>query len=375
MQISYQIEGTPNSPVLIFSNSLGADLSMWNDLVPLLLPYFRVLRYDTRGLGNSEVTEGEYSIEQLARDVVDLADELKIDQFSFCGLSMGGLIAQELAISYPERVKHIIIANSALKIGTEETWAERRKVVEEIGTEGLAAATMVKWFSQDFIKNHSSRMDELIQMFSNSSNYGYNMNTYAIARADFREKSKAIQVPTLIITGSDDEVTNPDHAKALNKVIPGSEIRIMEGAKHLSATENPALFVEWLLEFLVGKTTKERGMHVRRTVLGDEHVDRAEKNKNAFNQDFQEFISHYAWGEIWTRPGMNKADRSKITLAILIALNRKAEFQMHVKAAFHNGLTKEDIKEIIQHAAIYCGLPAANDAIHSAEEVFKNLGI
>ncbi|MFM1912622.1 MAG: hypothetical protein RIR51_460 [Bacteroidota bacterium] len=375
MQISYQIEGTPNSPVLIFSNSLGADLSMWNDLVPLLLPYFRVLRYDTRGLGNSEVTEGEYSVEQLAKDVIDLADELKIDQFSFCGLSMGGLIAQELAISYPNRVKHIIIANSALKIGSEESWAERRKIVGEIGTEGLAAATMVRWFSADFIKNHPSKIDELTQMFSNSSNYGYNMNTYAIARADFREKSKVIKAPTLIITGSNDEVTNPDQAKALNQAITGSELRIMEGAKHLSATENPTLFVEWLLDFLVGKTTKERGLHVRRTVLGDEHVDRAEKNKNEFNQDFQEFISNYAWGEIWTRPGMNKADRSKITLALMIALNRKAEFQMHVKAAIHNGLKKDDIKEIIQHSAIYCGLPAANDAIHSAEEVFKNLGI
>lgn len=125
-------------------------------------------------------------------------------------------------------------------------------------------------------------------------------------------------------------------------------------------------------------TEKERydmGMKTRRAVLGDAHVDKATSKINDFNGDFQEFITKYAWGEIWTRPGLPKHSRSLITMSMLIALNRPAEFKMHVKAAFNNGVTKEEIKEVILQSALYCGLPAANDAFHLAEEVFIDLGI
>ncbi|MFX0556572.1 4-carboxymuconolactone decarboxylase [Maribacter sp. CXY002] len=125
----------------------------------------------------------------------------------------------------------------------------------------------------------------------------------------------------------------------------------------------------------MGHSTFERGMHVRRTVLGDAHVDRSITKKNSFNSDFQEFISNYAWGEIWTRPGLLKRQRSLITLAMLIPLNRGAEFKMHIRAAFNNGVTVAEIKEVILQSGIYCGLPAANEAMHNAEEVFKELGI
>uniref|UniRef100_UPI00373FD4F9 4-carboxymuconolactone decarboxylase n=1 Tax=Flavobacterium segetis TaxID=271157 RepID=UPI00373FD4F9 len=124
---------------------------------------------------------------------------------------------------------------------------------------------------------------------------------------------------------------------------------------------------------MVGESTFEKGMHVRRTVLGNAHVDKASQNVNEFNGEFQEFISNYAWGEIWTRPGISKHNRSLITIAMLVALNRKAELQMHIKAAFNNGVSKAEIKEVLMQSAIYCGLPAANDAIHTAEDVFKEM--
>ncbi|WP_415864449.1 4-carboxymuconolactone decarboxylase [Thalassobellus suaedae] len=126
---------------------------------------------------------------------------------------------------------------------------------------------------------------------------------------------------------------------------------------------------------MIGNNVFDRGMHVRRTVLGDTHVNRSNSNKNNFNSEFQEFISNYAWGEIWTRPGLSKHNRSLITLAMLIALNRTPEFKMHLRAAFNNGVTKNEIKEVIMQSGIYCGLPAANEAIHIAEEVFKELGL
>lgn len=112
-----------------------------------------------------------------------------------------------------------------------------------------------------------------------------------------------------------------------------------------------------------------KGMEVRRAVLGDQHVNRSLERKNAFNEEFQDLITRYAWGEIWTRPGLPRRTRSLITLALMVALNRGDEFRMHVRAAVNNGVTREEIKELLLHAAIYCGVPAANSAFHAAEEV------
>ena len=115
------------------------------------------------------------------------------------------------------------------------------------------------------------------------------------------------------------------------------------------------------------------GLEVRRAVLGDAHVDRALTRANAFNQEFQELITRYAWGEIWTRPGLPRHTRSLVTLAMMVALNRPDEFRLHVRAAFNNGVTRDQIKEVLLQSAIYCGVPAANNAFHLAEEVFAQL--
>jgi 4-carboxymuconolactone decarboxylase len=116
-----------------------------------------------------------------------------------------------------------------------------------------------------------------------------------------------------------------------------------------------------------------QGMAVRREVLGEQHVDRAESNKDEFNEEFQELITKYAWGEIWTRPGLERKTRSCITLAMMIALHREDEFKLHIKAALNNGLSKDEIKEVILQSAIYAGVPAANSAFHWAQDVFNNL--
>jgi 4-carboxymuconolactone decarboxylase len=117
----------------------------------------------------------------------------------------------------------------------------------------------------------------------------------------------------------------------------------------------------------------EQGMSVRRAVLGDDHVDRSLKNRNEFNQDFQDLITRYAWGEVWTRPGLPRHTRSLLTLAMMVALNRTDELRMHLRAAFNNGVTRNDIKEVLLQTAVYCGVPAANSAFHVAEEVFAEM--
>lgn len=374
MKTNYKIQGTPNSPVLMFSNSLGADLTMWDALVPHLLPYFRVLQYDTRGHGKSEVTEGPYTIAMLGQDVIDLLDALQIEKVYFCGLSMGGLIGQYLGIHHPERLHKLILSNTDSKIGTAEGWNERIDLLKKEGMSAIVDATMQKWFTEGFHKTNPSRVAEMKQVFSANNIIGYTGCCSAIGAADFREDIKNISVETLVITGDADEVTNVAQAESMQATIPKAQLKVFN-AKHLPSTELPSYYAETLINFIVGEDTYDRGMHVRRTVLGSAHVDKANGNKNEFNTDFQEFISHYAWGEIWTRPGLPKHQRSLITLAMLIPLNRKPEFKMHVRAAFNNGVTVEEIKEVILQSGIYCGLPAANEAMHSAEEVFKELGM
>ncbi len=117
----------------------------------------------------------------------------------------------------------------------------------------------------------------------------------------------------------------------------------------------------------------EEGMKVRRSVLGDAHVDRSLASRNEFNSTFQDFITRYAWGEIWTRPGLPRHTRSLLTLAMMVALNREEEFRMHVRAAFKNGVTRLEIEEVLLQTAIYCGLPAANNALHWAQQVFSEI--
>lgn len=374
MLTNYKLQGTPNSPVLLFSNSLGSTMNMWDDVVPFLLPYFQVLQYDTRGHGASEVTAEPYSIELLGNDVIALLDQLKIEEVYYCGLSMGGIIGQWLGVHHPNRIKKLIISNTDSKIGDAKRWSDRIALIGEKGMEALIDATLVKWFTDDFRKTNPARVLETKNMFLANNVLGYGNCCAAIGGADFREAIKTITVDTLIIAGDEDEVTNVEVAAVMQKKIPNAQLKVLH-ARHLSSTELPEEFAELLIDFIVGRSTFDRGMHVRRTVLGNAHVDRANTNKNNFNSDFQEFISHYAWGEIWTRPGLLKHQRSLITLAMLIPLNRKAEFKMHVRAAFNNGVTVNQLKEVIMQSGIYCGLPAANEALHSAEEVFEELNI
>lgn len=372
MKTNYKLQGTPNSPVLIFSNSLGSEMLMWDELVPFLLPYFRVLRYDTRGHGGSEITPEPYSIALLGQDVIDLLDELKIDEAYFCGLSMGGLIGQWLGINYPNRIKKLIVSNTGAKIGNDERWNGRIETIKANGMQAIVDDTMERWFTENFRNHNPQRVAETKAMFLRSDILGYSNCCAAIRDADFRESLSQVSVETLVITGDEDPVTNVAQAEFIAENIPNARLKVLH-ARHLASTELPEEYAQVLIDFIVGESTFEKGMHVRRSVLGNAHVDRANGNINDFNADFQQFISNYAWGEIWTRPNLSKHSRSLITIAMLIALNRKAELKMHIRAAFNNGVSIAEIKEVLMQSALYCGLPAANEAFHTAEEVFNSL--
>ncbi|MCX6215868.1 MAG: 3-oxoadipate enol-lactonase [Spirosoma sp.] len=370
MPINYTLQGTPNSPVLILSNSLGAEMMMWDELIPYLLPYFQVLQYDTRGHGGSETTKGPYTIDLLGQDVIDLMDSLNIEQACFCGLSMGGLTGQWLGINYPDRFKKLVLSNTGAKIGNDERWNGRIATIAEHGMQAIADDTMERWFTESFRTNNPERVAATKAMFLRSPVVGYSACCAAIRDADFRNNLSQLLVKTLVITGDEDPVTNVEQAEFLRDNIPNAQLAILP-ARHLASTELPQSYVQVLINFLVGESTFDRGMHVRRSVLGDAHVDKANSQITDLTADFQQFITNYAWGEIWTRPGLSKHNRSLITLAMLIALNRKAEFQMHVRAALNNGVSAAEIKEVIMQSALYCGLPAANEAFHATSEILN----
>jgi len=365
----YKIEGTPNSPVIIFSNSLGSEMMMWDEVIPYLLPYFRVVRYDNLNRG---ILPQSLTIDDLGRDVLELADELAIDSFYFCGLSMGGLIGQWLGINASNRLKKLIISNTGAKIGNDERWNSRIETITSQGMGAIVEDTMLRWFTDEFRVTNPKRVDETKAMFLRSNIQAYANCCEAIRDADFRNSLHQVAVTTLVITGDEDPVTNVEQAEFLANNIPDASLKVLP-ARHLASTELPQEYAQVLIDFIVGSEVSERGMHVRRTVLGHEHVNRANAKKNEFNADFQDFITKYAWGDVWTRPGLSKHDKSLVTIAMLIALNRATELKMHIRAAFNNGVSKQELKEVFMQAALYCGLPAANDAFHHAEDVFKEI--
>jgi len=374
MPMYFEIEGAPNSPVLVFSNSLGSDLSIWKDVTYYLLPYYRILRYDTRGHGKSTSVSGDYSIGELGADLLKLLDQLEITTFSFCGVSMGGLVGQWIALHYPNRLEKLILSNTAAKIGTEDKWNDRIITVEEQGFQSIVEETLSRWFSQEFVKQHPKKKEEMQSMFLQNNVLGYNGCCAAIRDVDFRHKVQNINTPTLVITGEDDAVTTIQDAEFLGSKIKIANIKILPG-RHIQPVENPEAFSEELIQFLTGKNVLERGMHIRTSVLGKDYVDRANQNINDFTADFQKIVTEFPWATIWSRPGLSKHQRSLITLAMLIPLNRPAEFKMHVRAALNNGVTLNEIRELIIHSSVYCGFPAANESLKIAQDIISKINI
>ncbi len=372
----YQLDGHEEGPVLLFSNSLGADLTMWDTVVHRLNPFFRLVRYDTRGHGQTPPSAGPVSMYELGRDVIELLNELAIQKVYFCGLSMGGLIGQWVAIHHPERINKLILCNTAPKIGTLASWNERIKIVSQQGVPAIAESVLDRWLTPEFRQQQPDVYKHWVSKFKTTPKAGYMACCLAIRDADFREEIQFITSPTLIITGVHDAVTTVADGQFIQRAIHYAQ-RIELSAAHLSAIEAPDAFAQVLNAFLAesapssDRLVYEAGMSVRRAVLGQAHVDRANEGITDFNADFQDFITRYAWGEIWTRPGLSRHSRSLITMGMLIALNRETEFKMHVRAALSNGVTANEIKEVIMHSALYCGLPAANAAFHAASEIIN----
>ncbi|WP_339546885.1 3-oxoadipate enol-lactonase [Pseudomonas sp. RA_35y_Pfl2_P32] len=251
-ELHYQLDGPEHAPVLVLSNSLGTDLHMWDGQLPVFAEHFRVLRFDTRGHGRSLVTPGPYSIEQLGRDVLALLDALHVERAHFCGLSMGGLIGQWLAINAGEHLLSLVLCNTAAKIGEPAIWNPRIEMVLRDGAAAMVAlrdASIARWFTADFAAANPTATKRITDMLAATSPQGYAANCAAVRDADFREQLAAIQVPTLVIAGTEDAVTPPAGGHFIEQRVPGAHYAEFYGA-HLSNVQAGDAFSNGVLNFL-----------------------------------------------------------------------------------------------------------------------------
>jgi 3-oxoadipate enol-lactonase/4-carboxymuconolactone decarboxylase len=376
-RLYYRVEGKPDSPALILSHSIGADHGMWMQQVEALSPYFRIVRYDVRGHGASDVPQGEYSIEQLGRDVLAIADALSIAKFAFCGLSLGGAIAQWVAIHAPDRLTHLVLANTSPQFGPRSNWETRMRMVREGGMASIVDMVMQRFFSPDVFARDVHASDVKAVFLATDPN-GYAGCCAALRDVDHRESLSRIKTPALVIV-SDNDVSTPwnGHGEVLAKEIPGAKVVRLPGA-HLSNIERPRSFTAALLEHIrpndITGDVLEAGFKVRRAMLGDAHVDRSIAATTDFNRDFQSLITRYAWGSIWTRPGLSQRTRRLLALAIVASLGRWEEFRMHVRTGVERELELCDLKEVLLQTAVYAGVPAANTGFQAAREEIEKAG-
>ncbi len=362
------LSGPPDAPVLVLGSSLGTTGAMWEPQLPALERHFRVLRYDHRGHGASPVPPGPYTIDDLGGDVLALLDALGLETVSYAGLSLGGMVGMWLAATAPERVDRLVLCCTSARFDSAQPWLDRAGAVRSGGTASIAAQVVARWFTPALADE--ALIERALAWMAAAPDDGYAACCDALAALDLRPLLPAITAPTLVIAGADDLAIPVEHGAAIAAAIPDARLAVVPGAAHLANIEASEAVTRLLLNHLAPSP----GTTVRREVLGDAHVDRATAGTDAFTADFQDLITRYAWGEIWTRPGLDRRTRSAITLAMLATLHHDDELAMHVRAALRNGLTRDEIKEILLQVAIYAGAPAANRAFAVARRTFAELG-
>ena len=252
IDVNYTLDGPATAPVVTLSHSLATDLSMWDPQMAALTARYRVLRYDTRGHGGTEVPAGAYTLEQLADDARALLKALGITRTHWCGLSMGGMIGQTIALKTPELFSSLILCDTSSRIPAEARplWADRIKTAETQGMEPLVEPTIGRWFTAPFVQGRNDILDGVRAMIRRTPPRGYAGCCHAISQLDLTDKLDAIKLPTLIVVGEEDQGTPVAASRAIHERVKGSELQILKSASHLSNIEQPEAFTSALTTFL-----------------------------------------------------------------------------------------------------------------------------
>lgn len=383
-RLYWKEDGTPDQPALLLLNSLNTDMSMWDGVMRELRTSFRVLRMDTRGHGASGAPAGKTTIEALAADALAVLDAAGAGRAHVAGTSMGGMTVLALCETAPGRLLRAAACNTSAAMPVEP-WLQRIATVREHGMEAIADVAMGRLFSPRFRERDPATVHAARAGLVRLEPEGYVACCLAIAHMTVAERLGDIRTPLLVVVGTGDESTPPEHGERIEAAVPGAQLAELDTG-HLSALEDPAGLARLLRGFFLeqpGYTDADRardalfeaGLVPRRAVLGTAHVERSLAGRNAFTADFQAFITRIAWGEIWTRPGLDHRTRRLLVLATTMALGRWEEFRLHVRAGIEqHGFSVDELKETIMQSAIYAGVPAANTGMQHAGEVLKELG-
>ncbi|WTI35024.1 4-carboxymuconolactone decarboxylase [Streptomyces sp. NBC_00589] len=418
--LQYRFDGPEDAPVLILGPSLGTTWHMWDRQVPELAKTWRVFRFDLPGHGGAPAYPSG-SVGELAGRLLATLDGLGVQRFGYAGCAFSGALGIELALRHPERIASLALIAASPRFGTADEFRQRGVIVRTNGLDPMARTSPERWFTGGFAAAQPAITEWAVQMVRTTDPGCYIAACEALAAFDVRAELGRIGVPTLVLVGSDDQVTGPAEARTLVAGIPDARLAVVPGASHLVPVEQPAAVTDLLVRHFstawqpaFDSTTGQMaipaapvkpvlaapppvaplaeiapaaaqpapmgmgrpdpydaGIKVRREVLGDAHVDRALATADEFSGDFQEFITRYAWGEIWDRPGLDRRSRSCVTLTALVAGGHLDELAFHTRAALRNGLTPVEIKEVLLQAAVYCGVPAANSAFKVAQQVIR----
>jgi 3-oxoadipate enol-lactonase/4-carboxymuconolactone decarboxylase len=384
-------------PLLVLGPSLGTSAAtLWTACAAGLTDAFDVLAWDLPGHGhNRGVPEEPFTMAELASGVLRTVDDVLTERgqprgpFFYAGDSVGGAVGLQLMLDAPDRVAAAALLCTGAQIASEATWTGRMSQVAMSGTPVMVSGSAERWFGPGFVEREPERASALLHALSDTVDEGYVQVCGALAAYDVREELARVTVPVLAVAGSADVATPPEKLREIADGVKDGRYVELEGVAHLAPVEAPDVVAALLREHFLGEESlgeeslgdeapragASAGMAVRREVLGDAHVDRAIAGTTDFTRDFQQLITAYAWGEIWTRPGLDRRSRSMITLTALIARGHHEELAMHVRAALRNGLSVDEIKEVILQSAIYWGVPDANTAFRIASGVLREEGL
>jgi 3-oxoadipate enol-lactonase/4-carboxymuconolactone decarboxylase len=359
------VDGPADAPPLVLLGSVGSTLHMWDPVVGPLAEQFRVIRLDHRGHGRSPAAAAgrPCTLADVAADVVATLDDVGVDRAHVVGLSLGGMIGMWLAVHRPERVARLGLLCTSAYLESRQGYVERAALVRARGMSAVADAVVARWITPGLAARDAALADGLRAMVSGIDAESYAQCCEAIGGMDQVADLTRIAAPTLVIAGAEDPAIPQADAEVISAAVAGARLEVLADAAHVPTFEQPGRLAVILLEHLRGAATLTAGYRTRRAVLGDAHVDRSVAAITPVTAAFQEFLTRYAWGDVWSRAELPRRDRSIATLAALVALGAEHELPMHVRAARRNGLTDEEIAEVLMHTALYAGLPRANRAM------------
>jgi 3-oxoadipate enol-lactonase len=250
--IHYEVEGAQDKPVLMFCNSLGTTLHMWDGQMPEVLKHFRVVRYDRRGHGKSGVPNGPYTMEMLGRDALAVMDAAGAGKINWCGLSMGGMVGMWLGANAPQRCNRLILSNTSAYFENKQIWNDRIALVKEKGLTAIVGGTLERWFTKDFRDREPAKVKSIADMFLATKLEGYIACGQAVRDMDHREILKSIKAPTMVIAGKQDAGTTVEMAELIRKSIPGAGMTLFDAA-HIANVECAHDYTDAMLGFLLQK--------------------------------------------------------------------------------------------------------------------------